>query len=556
VEKLTIAATPLSKHAFYYVIAAAVLVNIAGIAVPFFTDDPALYAILARNMARSNNFTDLIYHGRDWLDKPHFPFWVVAISFKVFGVNTVAYKLPGLLFYGMSVIYTYKLCRKFYDAQTALLAVLILLTAQHTVMSNTDVRAEPYIMGLLIASVYHFYKLKERFSTADLLLATLFAACAVMTKGIYLLIPIGSAIIGDYVFKKDYKGMLQWRWLFSVLLVCVFILPEIYTVYRQFDLHPEKTVFGRKGVSGIWWFLWGSQFGRFNNDGFIKNSHGDPFFFLHTLLWAFAPWVIVFFYAIGKKIRDIIKGIPQPEYLCLTASVVTLLIFSISKFQLPFYTNILFPFFAVITAGFIRPLIADTELRFFKISQYVICGLLLAAFAAISFLFAPEKLWIAAVMLLTGAFSIYLIYRPGWGGYQPVFLLSCVMMIIINAWFVLVFYPKLVSYKGDTVAAEYVNAHYPGRQMVSTAPMADRFDFYMQQPVVYATPEDIINKGLGKGSLVFANDAAMDKLKNGPLRMHVLKVFDNYFGENLTLPFINKATRRSALVHFYLIRID
>lgn len=546
----------LPQSVYYYVIVAAILVNIAGIAIPFFTDDPALYAILARNMARSNNFTDLIYHGRDWLDKPHFPFWVVAISFKIFGINTIAYKLPGLLFYGMSVIYTYKLCRKFYDAQTALLAVLILLTAQHAIMSNTDVRAEPYIMGLLIASVYHFYELKEKFSIMHLLLATVFAACAVMTKGIYLLIPIGSAIIGDYVFKKDYKGMLQWRWLLSVVLVCLFILPEIYTVYVQFDLHPEKMVFGRTGVSGIWWFLWGSQFGRFNNDGFIKNSHGDPAFFLHTLLWAFAPWAIVFFYALGKKIRDIIKGIAQPEYLCLTASVVMLLIFSISKFQLPFYTNILFPFFAVITAGFIRPLIAGAELRFFKISQYIICCLLLAVFAAISFLFAPEKLWIAIVLLLIGALAIYFIYRQGRGGYQSVFLLSCVVMIIVNAWFVLIFYPQLVSYKGDTVAAQYVNAHYPGRQVISTAPMADRFDFYMQQPVAYATPEDIIGKGLPKGSLVFANDAAMDKLKNSPLRMHVVKVFDNYFGENLKLSFINKATRQSALVHFYLISVE
>ncbi|TFF40978.1 glycosyltransferase family 39 protein [Mucilaginibacter psychrotolerans] len=546
----------LHHSVYYYVVAAAILINIAGIAIPFFTDDPALYAMLARNMARSNNFTDLIYHGRDWLDKPHFPFWVVAISFKIFGVNTVAYKLPGLLFYFLSVFYTYKLARKFYDEQTALLAVLILLTAQHAIMSNTDVRAEPYIMGLLVGSVYHFYRLKEKFSIVQLLLASLFAACAVMTKGIYLLIPIGSAIIGDYVFKKDYKGMLQWRWLFSVLLVCVFILPEIYTVYRQFDLHPEKTVFGRTGVSGIWWFLWGSQFGRFNNDGFIKNSHGDPFFFLHTLLWAFAPWAIVFFYALGKELRDIIKKIAQPEYLCLTASVVMLLIFSISKFQLPFYTNILFPFFAVITAGFIHPLIAGAELRFFKISQYVICGLLLAAFAAISFLFAPEKLWIAIVLLLVGILGAYFIYRQRSSSYQPVFLLSCVLMIIINAWFVLVFYPMLVSYKGDTVAAEYVNVNFPGRPVISLAPMADRFDFYMKQPVVYLRPEDVINKGIAKGQLVFANDEAMDKLKSSPLRIHVVKVFDNYFGENLKLAFINKATRGSTLSHFYLIRID
>ena len=117
-----------------------------------------------------------MYHGRDWLDKPHFPFWIIAISFKIFGYNTVAYKLPALLFFFMSVAYTFKLAKKFYGQETALIAILILLTAQHVLLSNTDVRAEPYIMGLLMGSIYHFYKVKERFRLTDILLASLFAA--------------------------------------------------------------------------------------------------------------------------------------------------------------------------------------------------------------------------------------------------------------------------------------------------------------------------------------------------------------------------------------------
>ena len=28
-------------------------------------------------------------------------------------------------------------------------------------------------------------------------------------------------------------------------------------LYEQFDLHPEKAVNGRSGVSGLWFFLWG-----------------------------------------------------------------------------------------------------------------------------------------------------------------------------------------------------------------------------------------------------------------------------------------------------------
>ncbi|OOQ58119.1 hypothetical protein [Mucilaginibacter pedocola] len=214
----------------------------------------------------------------------------------------------------------------------------------------------------------------------------------------------------------------------------------------------------------------------------------------------------------------------------------------------------MFPFFAIITAGFIIQLTTVAELRFFKISQYVICGLLLAVFITVAILFDTEKLWIAILLLLISVISTYFIFRNLGNSYQPALLLSGIVVLMVNAWFLLAFYPAMANYKGDGVAAEYVNTHYPGQQIISTAPMADRFDFYMKQPVAYATVDAIIKSP--QPALVFANDASMEQLKKSKLRMQVIKVFDNYFGENITMKFINKATREQALTHFYLIRVE
>jgi hypothetical protein len=68
-----------------------------------------------------------LLHGTDWLDKPHFPFWITAFSFKLFGFTTWAYKLPGILFMLMGAGYTYLFARKLYNKEVALWAVLILL---------------------------------------------------------------------------------------------------------------------------------------------------------------------------------------------------------------------------------------------------------------------------------------------------------------------------------------------------------------------------------------------------------------------------------------------
>ena len=216
-----------------------------------FISDSALYASIAKEMALSNNFLDLTYDGKDWLDKPHFHFWITAVSFKIFGINAFAYKLPAILFTLLALFYTFKLSRELYNRETALLAVLILATAQHLILSNNDVRAEPILTGLIIASIYHYHRLVLQYRWNHLLWASLFAGLAVMTKGLFTLIPIAGAITGEILYKRQYRRLLSSRWILSGLLIILFITPEIYALYHQFDSQPEKVVFGRTGVSGI-----------------------------------------------------------------------------------------------------------------------------------------------------------------------------------------------------------------------------------------------------------------------------------------------------------------
>ncbi|RKR81650.1 4-amino-4-deoxy-L-arabinose transferase-like glycosyltransferase [Mucilaginibacter gracilis] len=542
------------KRPWLVVLLLAIAINIAGIATDFFTNDPGLYGLLAKNMVQTHNYTDLIYRGKDWLDKPHFPFWMAALSFNVFGFTTFAYKLPALLFYFMAVVYTYKLTKKFYGFDTALIAALVLLTAQHTVMSNTDVRAEPYIMGLLMGSVYHFYKVKQNFSIAHLLLATLFAGCAVMTKGIYVLIPIGTAIIGDYLLKKDFKGLFQWRWLFAVILTVIFILPEIYTLYVQFDLHPEKVVFNHTGVSGIHWFLWDSQFGRFNSTSYITRVDGDKFFFVHTLLWAFAPWAFLFYIALFLNIRKIVKGTQLPEYVALSGALPMLLIFSVSQFQLPFYTNILFPFFAMITAVYIKQVFDEGKSKLFTIIQQVIWLALVLLIVALVFVYGGHNIMFfaatALVVLYAGAYA-----KKTLGGVKFVFLNTCCVAVLINLFIITVVYPELLRYKGEVQAAKYLNTHLKADKLVIAAfEVPDPFEFYAKRRLTFINLDSAIATK-NKNTVVLVEDTLVAHLIKQRIPFKVLQKFNNYPNENLSLPFLMETQRYKTLNHYFLITL-
>jgi len=532
----------------------AVAINLAGINVKFFTDDPGLYAAIAKNLIYRHDILQLFTYNQDWLDKPHFPFWLILCSFKLFGVSVWAYRLPALLFFMLSFVYTFLFTKKYYGFEVAVMAVLILMTAQNVLMSNVDVRAEPYLMGLIIGSIYHISRLEDRFTFTDLLLAALLTACAIMTKGLFVLVAIYGGLLGQLIFQHKFKHIFHFKWILMVLLTAVFILPEIYALYVQFDMHPEKVVFGRQHVSGIKWFLWDSQFGRFVNNGPITRKSGDIFFYLHTLLWAFAPWCLLFYYAVYKNLKEIFLKRKLVEYYALGGGLLLLLLFTLSRFQLPFYTNSIFPLFAIVTAPYCYMQLSRFGTKFRLISQWLYIVLLPIAILAINFYMHPANTLYFTFDCLIFGLLIALIYLRVNETYKKVFMLNCAVALFANCYLNTVFYDQLAAYKGQITAAEYINqSAFDKYHLYSLRTENNIFQFYCKRPVDFIPLEQFNKFKPVDSSAFYVNQQSMDLLVQSHADFRIIKAFQNYSQENMSLTFINKATRYKTLDHVYLI---
>jgi 4-amino-4-deoxy-L-arabinose transferase-like glycosyltransferase len=343
---------------FYLIILIALAVTAIGLFEPLMrNDDPVLYANIAKQMILQHNWIDLYSGGQDWLDKPHFPFWMAALSFKIFGINSFAYVLPGYLFHILGAYYTYRLAKHLYNHEVGLLATLIYVTSLHLMLSAMDVRAEAYLLGEIMPACYYWLIYDKESSLKSLLLASFFTALALMTKGIFVVITIFSGLVAAWIYSGQFKKIIAPKWLLGYGLSLVFILPELICLYLQFDVHPEKVIFGQTHVSGILWYFWGSQFGRFFNSGPIVNKHGDIFFFVHTYLWAFLPWSMVFIIATYQLIKNFKKEtnkiLKAKQVYLLAAFWLTFIMFSATKFQLDHYTNIIMPFAAILCADYL-----------------------------------------------------------------------------------------------------------------------------------------------------------------------------------------------------------
>jgi 4-amino-4-deoxy-L-arabinose transferase-like glycosyltransferase len=424
----------LNKKLLIFLIFAAIVANAVGLLSPILASNDAYsYAVLTKNMLISGDYISLTFGGLDWLDKPHLPFWLTAISFNIFGINPFAYILPGFIFHLIGAFYTYKLAQKLYGESVALLSALVYLTTLRLLLSSIDVRAEAFLLGSIIPACYYFwlfYK-SEAARIKYMLLGAFFAGLALMGKGLFTMIVICSGLVVLWIYKKEYKNMLSIKWIIALLACFVFALPEFVSLYIQFDMHPEKVVFGSQNVSGISWFFWGSQFGRFFNTGPIVNTNGNIWFFMHTFLWAFLPWTLfLLFGAVADlKARSTISKSEKENLVFLLGSFLpTFILFSATKFQLDYYINILLPFCAILTAHYI----VKHSLNVASWAQIAVSLLLIALALILSIKMLPP-LWIAVVAILSfcAIFFFYLQRKQELKQKSILFAVSSTLIAII-----------------------------------------------------------------------------------------------------------------------------
>lgn len=537
------------------VLALAAVANASGLFNTILEPDSALYAAIAKTMVQRHDFVDLFSAGSDWLDKPHLPFWLSATSFSVFGVSTWAYKLPALILVLVAAFYTYAFARLFYSRRIALGAALIFLSAEHIIVSSGDVRAEAYLTAFIFGSVYHFCRADSSGSRAHLVVGSLLAGAAVMTKGIFALIPIGGALGGGLLLTAQWARAFHVRWLAAVVLVLLFVSPEMYCLWQQFDLHPEKVVFGTTGVSGLRFFFWDSQFGRFFNTGPIRGA-GSPLQYFVVMPWAFLPWSPALYGAAYGGIRNLVRRrTPAAEYFALSGGLVTFVLFSASQFQLPHYLNIAFPFFAIMTSSFILGLEAPAAERLLNVWLGLFAGAALVICVALQVAFRPGDWAVPAVLLAIATPSLLYLQRRRWKCWQSrAIAILATASAFGNLFLNVSVVPALMRYQSGSEMAAYLNTNYAGRPVFQLRNSYSwDLEFYLRAPVTAVDASMVQNDQLPPGALIYA---PADQLRPLADKFRLIYRTAGYPVSRLTLSFLDPLAREHTLSEAWLVQVE
>jgi hypothetical protein len=286
------------------------------------------------------------------LDKPIFYYWLVALSYKLFGVSEWSARLPSALAAMACAWLVYCFARARWGRWEALWAVLILLTSTEFFLMGRIVIFDMTLTFCQTLALTSFYEAAHADSVARrrIFCAMMYLALATGTliKGL-----IGVMIPGMVIF---FYMLLGKRW---EILRRIYLIPGVLLFFAV--VLPWYLQADARNPGYLSYYIWQEHFGRYATVDFDRS---EPwYYFIFVGLIGFFPWTFL----LPILAKDHWKKTLNDKTLFLVLwLVLPFLFFSVSKSKLPHYILPIFPALAILTAVTLVRLYQQSEskLRF------------------------------------------------------------------------------------------------------------------------------------------------------------------------------------------------
>jgi len=314
-------------------------------------DADSSHAEAAREMFVTGDYVTLHINGVRYLEKAPLPYWLVAICYRVFGVNEFATRLPMVL----SVLFLGLLALVWgghaFGERAGIYAGLFVYTSAG-VFLFTRVLIPDVLLSLLIsASLYFFVTALEPTGRPWRWYAGYACmALGVLTKGLIALAFPGGAAFIYLAITGDWQRWREFRLASGLLLFLVIAAP-------WHILAGLRNTGGQGGHGFFWFYFVNEHFLRFLGKRYPRDYNKLPwalYWSLH-LVWLF-PWSL-YFPAVIRTIIDIRKRKEPANFasrtrlLCWILAGVILVFFAISTNQEYYTFPAYLPLFILLADG-------------------------------------------------------------------------------------------------------------------------------------------------------------------------------------------------------------
>ena len=402
--------------------------------VPPYHADENFYVTTSRNMVESGDYITPVYHDKKRFAKPILFYWLVATSYKTFGINLYSARLVSAIFGTLCVPLVYIIARRIFDKQTAIISAVLLpgcyLHSQLSRWAITDMTLNFFILSAIYFFISGLYNTSSK--GTPYYLAYICMGIGFMIKG-PLAIIIPTFVIGVFILTAyDWKKFYQLRLGYGIVILTAIIFPWFY---KMLALHGDE--------------FKNHILGAELRDRAIHNTPFSFYYFWVTIRYNL-PWSLFFISALivkfkitstslEKKIfkRDVFLSFTkklktlylemspkdnQAFLLTILWVIVPLILFTLFRIEHSRYMLVATPAIAMIVAHFLSQLLISPDKfhhKSFKIPFYLtiifyifILGLIgIGTFILHPIYSAPFGLITLYILVLAGLILLLLLYK-------------------------------------------------------------------------------------------------------------------------------------------------
>lgn len=352
-------------------------------------DVDAVQAQIARNMLSSGDFVTARLDGVPYLEKAPLIYWLIAGSFKIFGVSDWAARIPVVLAAIALAWMTAAFGNWAFGMRAGFYAGLCIATCFGLFLFTRILIPDVMLTASIALSMWAFLRAVDEKEPQQrwwaFVLAASLGASVLFKSLVGVVFPVAAGLTYLTLTRQIFRAKV-WKALhpFSSLIVIILIAApwHILAILRN----PPYFQFTMRSVPGeyhgfFWFYFINEQLLRFLNMRYPRDYDTVPrlYFWLFHLLWLF-PWS-VYFPAVAKlnfKPTDR-AGKARLLALCWTGCVLVFFTFSTTQeyYSMPVYPALALLLGSAIAAGG----------KWIRHGTYVLCGVFLAAAATLLVLY-------------------------------------------------------------------------------------------------------------------------------------------------------------------------
>ena len=328
---------------------------------PSLMDDvDAAHGQLARNMIQSGDWIIPHLNGVAYVEKPPLPYWMIAVSYRIFGVHDWAARVPFALAAMLLCLIASLYARWAFNRQAGMVAGMVLATCTGLFLFTRVLIPDVIVTLCVCVSFWSFQRALNEDADephprrwAALLAVAL--GVGVMLKGLIALIfPAGGALVYLAVTRQLFR-LVTWRRLHVMSGALIFLLiaaPWHVAAMLRMPPYFDFTLHSTPGqYHGFFWFYFMNEHVlRFLGMRYPHDYNTVPrlTFWLLNLLWLF-PWSL-YLPAILKLGYKPVDRASRTRLLALCWIGFLMLFFTFSTTQ-EYYSMPIYPALALLLSG-------------------------------------------------------------------------------------------------------------------------------------------------------------------------------------------------------------